>query len=75
VANTNSSAAFWAHLGTNGSNSPLVLAPAITSTKKLAGPCFSDQLKKCSGFCAGQESLFQHNVRLVGALAQYKFQD
>ncbi len=45
------------------------------NTKKIPGPCFSYQLKKCAGFCAGQESLFQHNLRLLQALAEHKFQD
>ena len=45
------------------------------STKKNSGPCFSYQLQKCAGFCAGLESLVQHNIRLLGALAAYKFQD
>ncbi len=55
-------------------NDRLLCLNAI-STKKIAGPCFSYQLKKCRGFCAGQESLFQHNIRLLDALAAHKFQD
>jgi DNA polymerase III subunit epsilon len=51
------------------------LCLSAMSSKKLSGPCFSYQLKKCAGFCAGQESLFAHNLRMIAALAEYKFQD
>jgi DNA polymerase III subunit epsilon len=51
------------------------LCLSAMSTKKVAGPCFSFQLKKCAGFCVGHENLFQHNLRLVGALAAHKFHD
>ena len=52
-----------------------LLCLSAMSTKKITGPCFSYQLKQCAGFCAGKESLFQHNIRLVEALTAYKFQD
>lgn len=35
-------------------------------------PCFARQLKQCKGACTGEESLLQHNIRLVEALMQMK---
>ncbi|MFZ6773469.1 exonuclease domain-containing protein [Undibacterium sp. SXout7W] len=35
-------------------------------------PCFARQLKQCQGACTGDESLLQHNIRLVEALTQMK---
>ncbi len=43
------------------------------ATKKHVGPCFNYQLKKCQGYCVGQESLMQHNLRLLTALAEHQF--
>lgn len=37
------------------------------------GPCFAKQLKRCRGFCVGEESLAEHNARLAEALADYAF--
>ena len=45
----------------------------VMNTKKSNGPCFSYQLKRCKGYCVGQESLIQHNLRLLTALAPHHF--
>lgn len=39
-----------------------------------ASPCFGYQLKKCRGVCMGKESLLQHDLRLMEALAKIKLQ-
>jgi DNA polymerase-3 subunit epsilon len=46
-----------------------------TSFGKLAavGPCFARQLRRCNGFCVGEESLAVHNARLMDALAEFAF--
>lgn len=46
-----------------------------TSFGKLAaeGPCFARQLRRCNGFCVGEESLAAHNARLMEALAEFAF--
>ena len=48
-------------------------ATEVKHQKKLAGPCFNYQLKKCKGYCVGHESLLQHNLRLLTGLAEYRF--
>jgi DNA polymerase-3 subunit epsilon len=35
---------------------------------RRSGPCFSRQLGRCRGACAGEETVIAHNLRLVGAL-------
>ncbi len=46
-----------------------------TSFGKLAaaGPCFARQLRRCNGYCVGEESLAAHNARLMEALAEFAF--
>ncbi|MBL8512359.1 MAG: GIY-YIG nuclease family protein [Betaproteobacteria bacterium] len=36
-------------------------------------PCFARQLKRCAGFCVGEETLAAHNTRLIAALADRAF--
>ena len=45
----------------------------VMDGKKAKGLCFSHQLKKCRGYCAGKESLPQHNLRLITAIAGFRF--
>jgi DNA polymerase III subunit epsilon len=47
----------------------------VMSAKKVNGPCFAYQIHRCRGFCMGSESLLQHNLRLLTAMAPYKFRD
>jgi DNA polymerase III subunit epsilon len=47
----------------------------VMSAKKIAGPCFAYQIHRCRGYCMGKENLLQHNLRLLGAMAPYKFRD
>ena len=49
------------------------LCSQVMSAKKVSGPCFNYQLKKCQGYCVGKESLMQHNLRLLTALAEHRF--
>jgi len=44
------------------------LCPRRLGLETGNGPCFSYQLKKCRGVCAGQESEDHHDLRLVAAL-------
>ncbi len=37
------------------------------------GACFAMQLHRCRGTCVGNESMMQHNLRLLGALGQHRF--
>ncbi len=45
------------------------LCPSILGLEKSTGPCFSYQLGRCRGACAGKESAQLHNLRLAAALA------
>jgi DNA polymerase-3 subunit epsilon len=36
-------------------------------------PCFARQLKRCAGWCVGEETLAQHNERLIAALTPRAF--
>lgn len=47
----------------------------ILSTKKNTGACFAHQLHRCHGYCVGEETLTQHNVRLLTALIRYRFRE
>ena len=40
--------------------------------EKGSGVCFSHQLKRCKGLCAGKESAELHRLRLLTALSSYK---
>jgi DNA polymerase-3 subunit epsilon len=44
----------------------------VVSTKPTQGACFGRQLRRCRGYCVGKESLMQHNLRLLEALAERK---
>jgi DNA polymerase-3 subunit epsilon len=44
----------------------------VVRAKPGNGACFGRQLKRCRGYCVGQESIVQHNLRLVEALAERK---
>ena len=39
--------------------------------RRRTGPCFQRQLKRCAGFCVGDESVDSHDARLVGALGRF----
>jgi DNA polymerase-3 subunit epsilon len=41
--------------------------------QSIEGPCFARQIKRCRGCCVGEETLAEHNSRLVEALADYAF--
>jgi len=41
------------------------LCPKIMGLEKGSGPCFSYQIKRCEGACAGQETAEQYNQRLL----------
>jgi DNA polymerase-3 subunit epsilon len=42
----------------------------VIAGKPTGGPCFGRQLHRCRGHCVGEETLIQHNLRLVEALAE-----
>ncbi|MEN9559584.1 MAG: hypothetical protein RLZZ502_795 [Pseudomonadota bacterium] len=49
----------------------------VNSRKKIAevetgAPCFARQLRKCNGACVGEESMLQHNIRLMQVLHTLK---
>ena len=44
------------------------LCPRRLGLEAGRGPCFSYQLRKCRGVCAGQESEDRHDLRLLAAL-------
>lgn len=37
------------------------------------GACFARQLHRCRGACVGEESMLQHNLRLLDALGEHRF--
>jgi len=47
----------------------------LSTQKKSSGACFAYQLHRCHGYCVGQETLSQHNVRLLTALIRYRFRE
>lgn len=47
----------------------------LGTNKKSRGACFAHQLHRCHGYCVGQETLSQHNVRLLTALMRYRFRE
>ncbi len=42
----------------------------VIAGKPSGGPCFGRQLHRCRGHCVGEETLLQHNLRLVEGLAE-----
>ncbi len=47
----------------------------LSPQKKSHGACFAYQLHRCHGYCVGEETLSQHNVRLLTALIRYRFRE
>ena len=47
----------------------------VITGKPTAGPCFGRQVRKCRGHCVGEESLMQHNLRLLEAIAEQRLPD
>jgi DNA polymerase-3 subunit epsilon len=45
----------------------------VIAAKPISAACFGRQLHRCRGHCVGEESLMQHNLRLVEALADKRF--
>lgn len=45
----------------------------VIAAKPISAACFGRQLHRCRGHCVGEESLVQHNLRLVEALADKRF--
>jgi DNA polymerase-3 subunit epsilon len=41
--------------------------------QSVEGPCFARQIKRCRGYCVGEETLAAHNARLATALASFAF--
>jgi DNA polymerase-3 subunit epsilon len=39
--------------------------------RRRTGPCFPRQLKRCTGYCVGEESAASHDARLVSALKRF----
>jgi DNA polymerase-3 subunit epsilon len=39
----------------------------------IEGPCFARQIRRCHGYCVGEETMAQHNFRLVEALREFAF--
>jgi DNA polymerase-3 subunit epsilon len=50
------------------------LCPQLLGLESGKGPCFSCQLGRCKGACAGREALALHHVRLQMALVQQRLQ-
>lgn len=50
------------------------LCPVVLGLEKGASgkPCFARQLKRCRGACCGEESILQHNLRLLDALGRLR---
>lgn len=46
----------------------------VLGLEKSKGACFNYQLQKCSGVCAGQESLLQHQLRLLQAFTSIRLE-
>lgn len=51
------------------------LCPRLMGLETGRGACFSYQLKRCSGACAGQETPVQYNLRLLGAFEGRRLED
>jgi DNA polymerase III subunit epsilon len=51
------------------------LCPKLTGFEKTTGSCFSYQLKKCAGACAGKENVMTYNNRLLSAFEHRRLQD
>jgi DNA polymerase-3 subunit epsilon len=47
----------------------------VIAGKPSGAACFGRQLHRCRGLCVGEETLLQHNVRLVEALAEKRLPD
>jgi len=47
----------------------------VIAGRPTAGACFGRQVRKCRGHCVGEESLTQHNLRLLEALAERRLPD
>jgi DNA polymerase III subunit epsilon len=47
----------------------------VVDTKMLPTACFGHQIRRCRGVCVGTESLAQHNLRLIAALADKRLPD
>jgi DNA polymerase III subunit epsilon len=45
----------------------------LIGAQSTEGACFAHQLKRCEGFCVGQEPMQSHNLRLLAALAPLAF--
>ena len=41
--------------------------------QQTEGACFARQLHRCRGACVGEESMMQHNLRLLDALSEHRF--
>ena len=41
--------------------------------QQTEGACFARQLHRCRGACVGEESMLQHNLRLLDALSEHRF--
>ena len=41
--------------------------------QQTEGACFARQLHRCRGACIGEESMMQHNLRLLDALSEHRF--
>jgi DNA polymerase-3 subunit epsilon len=41
--------------------------------QQTEGACFARQLHRCRGACVGEESMLQHNLRLLDALGDHRF--
>lgn len=48
------------------------LCHVLLGLEKRAGPCFSYQIKRCRGACAGMETPAAHAVRLAAAFAKLR---
>lgn len=48
------------------------LCPRLLGLESGKGACFSHQLKRCKGVCAGKELKFMHHLRLQQALAAHR---
>jgi len=48
------------------------LCPRLLGLESGKGACFSHQLKRCKGACAGKEPKFMHHLRLQQALAAHR---
>lgn len=48
------------------------LCKKILGMEKTQTSCFNYQLKKCAGVCVNEESIAQHNLRVLSALDQQK---